>query len=285
MKKIALVVLSLGLLVQGCGGGRQAPGSFRSDFISALSRSATNLSIHVVDGMELQVKTPAGREFTTFLDNAYDQYRQEPAAKQQIINKYVTALLETITDAADDLTTSLIIPIVKDRAWMADMQQTLLARGATNTPEQVFDEYNDQLVVLYAQDSPKNIRYLTSKDLPGLKVAKENLRALACENLRRILPKIELVGTNGLYMMTAGGNYEASLILLNAIWTNRQFVVQGDYVVAIPTRDLLLITGSNEAEGIVKVRRIAKKAVAEGSYRLTDDLFVYRGDRFVKFDR
>jgi len=141
------------------------------------------------------------------------------------------------------------------------------------------------LVVLYAQDSPKNIRYLTSKDLPGLKVAKENLRALACENLRRILPKIELVGTNGLYMMTAGGNYEASLILLNAIWTNRQFVVQGDYVVAIPTRDLLLITGSNEAEGIVKVRRIAKKAVAEGSYRLTDDLFVYRGDRFVKFDR
>ena len=126
---------------------------------------------------------------------------------------------------------------------------------------------------------------MTPKDLTDLAIPKESLRPIACENLRRILPKIELAGTNGLYMMTAGGNYEASLILLDSIWTSRQFSVKGDYVVGIPTRDLLLITGADDPEGTARVRSIAHKATAEGSYRLTEDLFVYRNGRFTKYDK
>jgi len=109
------------------------------------------------------------------------------------------------------------------------------------------------------------------------------LRSLACENLKRLLPKIEYHGTNGLYMVTAGGNYEASLLLLDSIWHGGQMEVQGDIVVAIPTRDLLLVTGSKDARGIEKVKQMVKKATSRGAYRLIPQLFVYRNGKFEEY--
>ena len=37
--------------------------------------------------------------------------------------------------------------------------------------------------------------------------------------------------------------------------------VQGDIVVAIPTRDLLLVTGSQNPEGINKMKEMARQGV------------------------
>jgi uncharacterized protein YtpQ (UPF0354 family) len=114
------------------------------------------------------------------------------------------------------------------------------------------------------------------------KVERPELRALACENLKRLLPKIERHGTGGVYMVTAGGDYEASLLLLDSIWSGGEMEVKGEVVVAIPTRDLLLVTGSKDSEGIEKVKRMVKEA-SSGAYRLTQKLFVYRSGRFEEF--
>jgi uncharacterized protein YtpQ (UPF0354 family) len=59
--------------------------------------------------------------------------------------------------------------------------------------------------------------------------------------------------------------------------------VDGDYVVAVPSRDLLLITGSRNQEGLAKLRELAEEVATTGSYTLTRELFVYRQGRFVRF--
>lgn len=59
--------------------------------------------------------------------------------------------------------------------------------------------------------------------------------------------------------------------------------VKGDRVVAIPTRDLLLVTGSQDPQGIEKMKLMVKQASTGGSYRLTRKLFVYRNGRFDEF--
>jgi hypothetical protein len=61
--------------------------------------------------------------------------------------------------------------------------------------------------------SPKNISYLTPKELQELGLKREQLRELAVRNLKRLLPKIEFHGGNGVYMLTAGGDYEANCFL------------------------------------------------------------------------
>ncbi len=102
---------------------------------------------------------------------------------------------------------------------------------------------------------------------------------------RCLLPKIEMRRIGDILLISAGGDYEASLLLIDDIWSGGQIKVDGDIVVAVPARDVLLVTGSRNRTGLKKVRELAAKYVAEGRYELTDMLFVYRDGRFSKFGR
>ena len=128
------------------------------------------------------------------------------------------ASIETFGIVQDGVDRTRIVPVIKDRSWLEETRQALLSRGAKESPEHVYEDFGQELIILYAEDSPKNIRYLGPKDLELAKVERSELKALACENLKRLLPKIERHGTGGVYMVTAGGDYEASLLLLDSIW-------------------------------------------------------------------
>jgi uncharacterized protein YtpQ (UPF0354 family) len=84
-------------------------------------------------------------------------------------------------------------------------------------------------------------------------------------------------------MVTAGGTYEASLLLFDSIWSSDNFNVDGELVVAIPSRDLLLVTGSRDKEGLEQLRKLAVKTVEEASYRLTPELFVRKEGGWLPF--
>ncbi len=83
-------------------------------------------------------------------------------------------------------------------------------------------------------------------------------------------------------MITAGGDYVPSLLLLDEIWSGGTLDVEGEIVIAIPTRDVLLFTGSGNKEGVKKLRELAKKTARRRPYSLTDRLFVYRGGKFER---
>ncbi len=138
---------------------------------------------------------------------------------------------------------------------------------------------NDELVVLYALDTETSIRFLSPEELDKLLPA-EGRRAQAVENLCQTLPEMERHGSDGTYMLTAGGNYESSLILADSIWTKENFKVEGDLVVAVPSRDMLLITGSKNEAGLATVRERARAIAAEGPYSLTPCLFVRRSNEW-----
>ena len=219
------------------------------------------------------------------MNNAYEIYKQDPKAKDDLIKRFVTAGLETIGKTLRDwrgphphFTRDQGSPLVG-----GNPTGTHQPRGQGGPGINVLRGLQPDLIILYAEDSPKNIRYLGPKDLELAKIERSELKALACTNLQRLLPKIERHGTNGLYMITAGGDYEASLLLLDSIWSGGQMDIKGDIVVAIPTRDLLLVTGSRNAQGIEKVKQMVKEASTGGSYRLTQKLFVYRNGRFSEF--
>ena len=75
----------------------------------------------------------------------------------------------------------------------------------------------------------------------------------------------------------------ARLLLLDEIWSEKRIPVDGAYVVAIPARDLLLVTGSNDKAAVAKLRELATKAAAQSSYKLTNELFTYRAGHFTLF--
>jgi uncharacterized protein YtpQ (UPF0354 family) len=158
------------------------------------------------------------------------------------------------------------------------VQQQIKTSGAQQ--EQLVEDLNDELVIAYAEDTAKATRYLMASEYSG---DRAKLRALAVENLMRVLPKIEMaIANEHVSMISAGDDYTASLLLLERIWTTGQIKVQGDIVVGVPTRDIILVTGSRDTM-LKNFRLTTEDTYNKGPYSLTDALFVYRNKRFTKF--
>jgi uncharacterized protein YtpQ (UPF0354 family) len=53
--------------------------------------------------------------------------------------------------------------------------------------------------------------------------------------------------------------------------------------VAIPAKDVLLVTGSRDRKGLKTVGELVGKFVAQQRYTVSDALFVFRNGRFARF--
>jgi uncharacterized protein YtpQ (UPF0354 family) len=240
-------------------------------------------TVTVSGDLTLNLRRPDGRGATVNLANLYNAYVQEPARRDELVTRLVTSVAEPCK-ACGRLDRTNIVPVIKSRLWLEHLRAVFRAQAGANAPDPLYEDFNSELVIVYAEDSGGRTRYLSTAENTG--IARAALRALAVENLRRLLPKVEMrLHDNVFGRITAGGDYEASLLLLDEVWSNPQIKVNGDIVVAIPAKDILLITGSRNRKGMQTLRNLAANIVQKESYRLVETLFVYRNGRFVTYGR
>lgn len=84
-------------------------------------------------------------------------------------------------------------------------------------------------------------------------------------------------------MLVADGTYEASLILFDGIWTKEQFPVKGDIVIYVPSRDLVLITGSEDKANLAKVHDIVYDQDTQWSHIVAETGFIRVGNNWQEF--
>ena len=254
------------------------PKAFTEEFARALTRARPSANVSVAGDLKLTIKETDGLVRNIQLNNAYNEYKLDPQRFDDLVATFSAIFSQSASKEAG-LDRTRIIPVIKDRQWLDELHNTLKAKGVAQ--QHLAERFNDELVIVYAQDDPNRMRYLTTQEDFGL--SREELRSLAVANLKRVLPKIEMGRVGDVALMSAGGNYEASLLLIDDIWSSGQIQVNGDIVVAIPTRDTLLVTGSRSRSGLKLVRELTAKFKAQGPYELTDTLFRYRDGRFTKF--
>jgi uncharacterized protein YtpQ (UPF0354 family) len=217
------------------------------------------------------------------LDNLYRDYNSAPGELVALLRDFAAAIGEKCSaDCGGKVDRTRIVPLIKDRSWIEGNRANLKKQQAHL--DFVFEDFNDELVIVYVRDAEQRVRFLMSNE--DLGVERGELRKLAVENLGRLRPEIKMHSYgNMLTMLDVGGTYEASLLLFETIWTDGQLKVNGDIVVAVPTGDVLLVTGSKNRKGISALREIATKFAAERSRPISDKLFVYREGSFKKFGR
>ncbi len=288
--KIALRT-ALFLVVLAVGGHAAAQQALVSEdrftllYAEALRVQSPDFEVEVTGPLQVTI-THDDEEQTAYLDNAYTRYRAAPDMLDDVIADYVLAAAETARTQYAGVDVTRIVPVMKEANYLADLQQGVAGERAA---EIAHERYNDHLIILYAEDTPHNIRYLSEAQLDDLGIDRAGLRAMAVANLDGLLPDVQAQGNDGTYMLIAGGNYEASLLLIDEIWTgdvwrDGTLPVSGDLVVAVPSRDVLLVTGSDDAKGLALVREIADDIVATEPYYLTNQLFIYRDGRFQPYD-
>jgi uncharacterized protein YtpQ (UPF0354 family) len=120
--------------------------------------------------------------------------------------------------------------------------------------------------------------------LDEFEIEKAGLLPLALENLTRIMPSAEQNGDGPWYWLSAGGDYEASLLLFDAVWDQLAQSVDGEIVAAVPARDTLVFTGSNSAEGLKAIKDQAAHVVKTGNYVVSETLIIRRGGKWEVFN-
>ncbi len=263
-----------------------APEAFRDLYLAYFRNRQPGVEIEVMGELEFKVKVASGAAHGVYLDNAYQQYLSDPGNRDEILELYITSFLEVLNQEEKPIDPDRIVPVIKDRGWIEEIQASLEERGgdAGEMPAYLCDRYNSELSVFFAEDSEKNIRYLTEDVFEEMDLPREELLTRAKRNLKELLNGVEVMGGDGIYMVKAGGDYEASLLLFDSLWNQEKMPVEGDYVVAIPARDLLIVTGTGHPEAIEKLREMASEGAAQFSYRLSPVLFVRQGTRFEVFE-
>ncbi len=255
---------------------------FTKKYFDSLSNRFPDVNFTILDDSTIE-STYQGNDVRHSIDNTFKEYLAEPDSIQGILHKRILVAVE-LYGTREDIQETKIIPIIKPVEFLEDIKNVANKMGAKKEVEGVYEKYNDQLIIVYAEDAKNSIRYLTNDDLRTLSISKDSIKAIAIKNLSNLLANIQRDGSNGTYMLTAGGNYEASIILLNNIFSKESLPVNGNFVIAIPNRGMLLITGSNDKEGIEKIKELSKKLFETGSYQVSEYLYKWNGKIFEKYN-
>lgn len=248
---------------------------FAKRFAKQLAEAVIGLEIVSINDLEIRTKFEDSGEFTHFLDNCYSEYSNDPKAIKETIERYVIGA-KSLYLPKEPIQLDRILPVIKDHRFISDLKEI----NPEFEDKHVYEPYNSELFIFYAEDKDHSVNYLTQEELKSVAISREHLKSKAIENLKNII-SIESHGDNGYFMLVADGNYESSLILLD-IWNGGNFAVNGELVIGIPARDLLLVTGKNDTENIEKLSRFVKDINESGDHLVSKELFEYRNGKFEK---
>jgi uncharacterized protein YtpQ (UPF0354 family) len=221
----------------------------------------------------LLLKTAEGAEHKLYLQNLWIQSREDLAEGREVIERFVSVVSEFGKEV--EATRDAVVPLVKDQTYI-----DFLGEG-TNVP---IEHLAADLWIVYAVDRDTNITTLSEKEMVALELSREDLRNLAIENLRNILPPVECHGEGPWFLLTAGGDYVASLLLLDSVWQFAAEEAKGDVVAVAPTRDVLLFTNADSVEGLAEIRRRVKELVSTSDHVVSPTLLRRIGNGWVAFD-
>jgi uncharacterized protein YtpQ (UPF0354 family) len=278
----SIACLAIGVLARAADDPSQR--AFTDEYVVALRAALPGVKVESVKPLEVKVTLPDGKSSTAFLTNAYNDLQRDPSSRKAIIERQVASMVE-VSKPDEGLDQRNIVPVIKDRAWMSETAKARQAASGGATFQHVYDDFNEDLVVVYAEDRPTNTHYFEEAALKKAGVERKDLRELAKENLRRILPDLEREEIGGVSLLSAGGDYDASLLLFDEIWTGDLLKVKGEIVVAVPARNVLLFAPANDPARVEELEALVRRVFAENSYTLTDQLFVFSKGKFRRYSR
>jgi Protein of unknown function (DUF1444) len=144
--------------------------------------------------------------------------------------------------------------------------------------------------VMYLVDEGDRYRYVSEDDLKDSAVSVEQLHRIGLENLIKLVngdqPGLSIIGAESPYHgLAMGGQFEASLVLLDALWDGalKKFIPNG-LVLAIPNRDVCLFCDARSVQAIAQIRDLAANSVKSGDHPLSATLITRVNGRWKAFD-
>lgn len=139
--------------------------------------------------------------------------------------------------------------------------------------------------VVHVVDTGENLSYVNARQLREASISTDDLRHIGLRNLTALVkgggeqqPGLQIHPFSHAKGLTLGGYYEASLVLLDALWDGplKAHAPHGA-VVAIPARDVCAFCDAQSKEGIKELQGIIERVKNKGTHHITDQLFIRKG--------
>jgi hypothetical protein len=198
------------------------------------------------------------------LGNLYAEYCGVPKeAREETLKRAVRSWFaadkptpEDFADARHDL-----LPVIRTRGY-SDNYLLLMEIEGNDPKPMPCQLLGDDLAVALVYDLPEAMHSVGQENLDGWGVTLYEALEVAKANLTQ-LPH-SFIGPKegeGVYLSVTHDNYDAARLLL--LDTIRQFKVKGDFVAMVPNRDTLIVTGSDDKEGLKGMLALAKDALKQ----------------------
>jgi hypothetical protein len=141
--------------------------------------------------------------------------------------------------------------------------------------------------VAYLVDLGDHYTWVTVGQLVEAKMTLDELHRIGVENLARKTGQLMVMEGDEAQMLAMGGDFEASLLLVDSLWEKggalAEYVPNGA-IAAIPGRDVCAICDARSAKGLANLRKVAANPLAEPRLALSTKLFARRDGRWVLLD-
>jgi uncharacterized protein YtpQ (UPF0354 family) len=266
--------------------GRVSRKDFRKEFMAAVIAAAPQARcVEVPEDDDLSFRIEGLEEYgqvTISLHRAFAEFEKEPDTRAEILAHWLTST-EHLWQPPRAIDSADVIPTIKDRSWLAAQYAPAEEPPEAGSPRSFWvDDYNDELVVVYAVHR-NGFSYTSRSTLLEAGIPAEGIRALALGNLRARTPERSVDAFNGVFVVNAGGNFEASLLLDDSLWSDQRF--GGEILlVAVPERDCLIACTESSAQAVWNLASMASHGARTQPYPISSRLFVRARDRFELLD-
>ena len=215
------------------------------------------------------------------LGNAYKEYTTaDKSLREKVMQKWVRAWFlqhKEMPDELEDVRPDLM-PAVRGRGYfeLTGLRMKMESDKVSNWPHQPLATH---LGVGLVYDMHEAMRAINQKDLDEWGLTFYEAQEIAQENLRKL--DHAFIGPEngaGIYLSANRDSYDATRLLLLDIFQALQ--VKGDIVAMVPNRDTLIVTGSDDTEGLEAMLALTEEALQQPGFistvalRLSEDEWV-----------
>lgn len=141
----------------------------------------------------------------------------------------------------------------------------------------VLRDLGNDLLVSYVLDDGDRFVFVNNRQIAAEGLTGDELHRIGLGNLADAANAsgVQVHPYGSIFAVIAGGNFEASLILLDDLWERafRPFVA-GTYAIAIPCRDILGFGDADDPNVRAELRAMIDRLPPDADHRLLDGLFV-----------
>lgn len=249
-------------------------------------------TVEIPEPLVLRVKAPGVDE--PFLSNLHNLWllvqRTEIEKRPREVGRFIRGHREShqIRESGTKPDLSSLRPVIKPSGFIDQIRQFAMDRAKetkvggvkTSALSLVCRHLVADLWVACVWDRPNGMQFVTGSEPEEFGLSHEEVLERALANFLEARPAVELTKQDGVTLARTQDNYDASLLLDDAFWTQVQEEMPGALLSCVPTRDMVLITSTETPGGERALRVLASEFASSANHAISTTVLRREGGKW-----